>query len=266
MGKSKRTCKEYARRIRHWTTYLLSEFSEYDLMKANECQFLSYKSSLLISGRQSNTINVKLNTISLFYDLAIKKGLITANPCPKGSLIYNKVEPLNEITSDEYLMIEGWIQRLPVKYRLPIRCILATGLRPGGIAKLTKSDIVSENGDVFIKSYNYDWDSVRWIPIMNRKTAALVYGLSMFSEQHLLFDVKKRELIKVFDQLKQIRSDFHHYLVRYSHIKRLERNNIPNHVIDYLFGEGPLPKQFKSISNDEHGNELMKHSDDLFKD
>ncbi|MHA8138682.1 hypothetical protein ACYATM_06600 [Lactobacillaceae bacterium Scapto_B20] len=263
-GKSKRTCIEYQRRINKWIKFLNTKHNGMGIYEAGLNELIDYKRSLLCDGRCSSTIKVNLDTVSIFYDYCLEYGLISKLPCSKDMLLVEQVQELEELSQYELKEIKKWIYQLHGDYRKAMLCMFSTGARPGDIVNLTSNDIVHLYGNVFIRTFDYNWERYRWIPVMDRVIAAELFASSLGEQKGKLFNINKRKLIRIASKLNAIRDDFHHYLFRYTHTKRLKRNNVPNHIIDYLYGEGKIPKEFKRVDDELHRQIILKHIDSLF--
>ncbi|MHA8109963.1 site-specific integrase [Lactobacillaceae bacterium Melli_B4] len=269
-GRSDRTCREYKHRVKKWVDFLSSECNESDAMKATEDQFMLYRQVLICSDMSVNTINSYLNGISLFYKICVEKGYIDKSPCPcsKFFLVSDNSIEIKELSIHELNEIKKLIHNLDKNRMGAMLCMLATGARPGVIANLTYGDIVKAGHNIFIRTYRHDWKKIRLMPVMDIKIAPQIFSRALGSnvdKNKKVFNISKRDLIKTANKFKRVRDDFHYHLFRYTHFKRLERNNVPAHIINYLYGEGPFPDEFKDLEESLHHEVILKHKDALFQ-
>lgn len=252
-GKAKRTVEEYCRRVRLWYRFLVKN-GVVDIFEASREHVLAYRGELLAQGMNARTVNVKLSAVSIYYDLAVTKSIITINPVPKGLYIKAKLTSTGRLIDDELRLFEGWIDLLQENLRAAFWCMYGTGARVGEITRLKYTDITLEHGMVMVNIRDAKWGSDRKIPIMNDVAARIVYGFKMSqgASNHPIFHVSKRTLqtyATTFADRTGI--PFHCHVLRHTFATRLVEAGVPQSKVQHLLGHKSPGMTLHYIQNAE---------------
>lgn len=237
-GKSKNTVKEYNRRLSQWYNFLRNR-GIIQVLKAQPSDVVAYKDSLLEQKQSPRTINVKISSVSIFYDWAIERGHVEKNPVKKGLYIKAPAAITKRLSDDDLRIFELWINNLQENIRAAFWCIYGTGARVGEIAKLTKSDIKVVKGAIYINIRDAKWHSDRQIPIVNPMAARIVYlfSLSQETSSQPLFRLSKRT-IQLYASQFSVKTgiNFHCHTLRHTFATRLVEKGVPIHQVQHLLG------------------------------
>lgn len=237
-GKAERTIEEYARRVRLWYQYLIDQ-GVADIMAATQDQVIDYQKQLLSQGLSVRTVNVKVSTISVYYEMALVRGLVTTNPVPKGIYI-RTVDPNTPRLSDEALQqFEGWIDTLQDNVRAAFWCLYGTGARVGEVANLRHADVRLKSGAVYVNIRDAKWGSDREIPIMHAKAAKIVYefAFAQYPTSKPLFRLSKRTIQGYATSFAHTTGiAFHCHVLRHTFATRLIEQGIPLAKVQFLLG------------------------------
>lgn len=237
-GKSKNTIKEYNRRVAQWYNFLRDR-GIVQILNAQPSDVIAYKDSLLDQKQSPRTINVKISSVSIFYEWAIERGHVDKNPVMKGLYIKAPATVTPRLSDDDLRIFELWINTLQENIRAAFWCIYGTGARVGEIAKLTKSDIKVNDGAIYINIRDAKWHSDRQIPIVNPVAARIVYLFSLAQEtsSQPLFHLSKRT-IQLYASQFAVKTgiNFHCHTLRHTFATRLVEKGVPIHQVQHLLG------------------------------
>ncbi len=235
-GKSQRTVEEYVRRVNLWYKYL---FRENDIFAATRQDVMDYQAFLLKQGQNIRTVNVKLSSLSSYYEHAIQHGLLENNPVPKGVYIKLPAPDTPRLTDDDLQLIEAWMDTLQANMRAAFWCLYGSGARVGEIAKLTKADISVIGGAIYLNIKGAKWGSDRKIPIMHAKAAKVVWKFAQEQSPSTqpLFRLSKRTIQGYAAKFgNETGLPFHCHILRHNLATRLVEKGVPLVKIQSLLG------------------------------
>ncbi len=94
----------------------------------------AWRSRLLEQGLSAGTVNRLFSGLRRAYNLAVREGLLTRNPCWKLKCLPDIHDPRPVITSEQMARL---LELLPEQGRIPVLLAYLTGMRKGEIVSLT---------------------------------------------------------------------------------------------------------------------------------
>lgn len=249
-GKARCTVIEYCRRIKLWQRYLQTRNS--DLLKATTGDVLAYQRDLLADGASPRTVNVKLSTLTVFYEMAQQYRLIAQNLVPKGLYLKAPTPTTPRLSDDELARFEAWINSLQDNIRAAFWCLYGTGARVGEVANLRYHDVLMRNGAIFINIQHAKWHSDRLIPIINPQAARIVYEYKQAQgvTNAPLFHLSKHTIQTYATNFaNQTGIPFHCHILRHNFATRLVEQGVPLIKIQSLLGHKTLAMTMHYVRN-----------------
>lgn len=249
-GKSENTISEYARRLKLWQRFLQRQ--NQTLVSATRQNVLDYRQHLLKIKQSPRTINVKISTISIFYDHLVLAEKINHNPVPPGLYLKTTSPVTPRLSNDDIALFKTWINSLQPNLRAAFWCLYGSGARVGEVAHLKVSDVQLVNGAVYLDIKNAKWHSDRFVPIMDATAAKIVYQykLDQSISQDSLFHVKKATLqtyATAFANATGI--PFHCHILRHHFATTLVEKGVPITKVQHLLGHKNLSMTLHYVKN-----------------
>lgn len=236
-GKTLNTVTTYGFHLKsfnRWITY-----NERKLEGIKTKDLLDFKEWMLKRGKSERTFNAVISCLRGYFDFLILNEVVRTNPV--SNLLRVKVRNYRQerLTDSHIHEFYTYIDQLKPNIRAAFYLMIGSGARVGEVVNLTKEDITTENGRVFIDIRDAKWGSDRKIPIIFKSSALIVndYLKDLDVTSLPAFRVSKRTLqthATTFTQKTNI--PFSCHVLRHTFATLLLENEVPIEKIQYLLG------------------------------
>ncbi|MGI6570023.1 MAG: Fic family protein [Caldicoprobacterales bacterium] len=201
-GRADNTIKNYQLQLR--TFYSWCTQTDTDYLSLTPRQAKHYRDALYSTGLSGKTINTMIGTLRTFYEYLMEEELVQGNPILKNLRIREEPRypaPLNE--EEKHIVLEA-LESKEQHINLAFKTMLATGIRVGEAAKLTRKDIRLDSKRVVLFIRKAKGGKSRMVPIINREVALQLYEYSKeIPEGEPLFRVTKRTIQGHAERIKK---------------------------------------------------------------
>lgn len=239
-GRSPNTIYNYSLHLRSFYSWCLQ--TETDYLKLRPVQAKHYRDALYSAGMSGKTINTMMGTLRTFYEYLMEEEMVSGNPILKNLRVREKPKFPAPLSEDEKAIILDILQEKEEHIRLAFRTMLATGIRVGEAANLTKKDVALEEGRVVLFIKNAKGGKPRKVPVVEKEVALELYKYAQkVPEDQPLFRVSKRTLQDHARRIQK-RTGIHFYIHRLRHTFATEllAKNIRLDVIQKVMGHADI--------------------------
>ena len=214
-GRSPNTIYNYQLQLR--TFYSWCQQTATDFLTLRPSQAKHYRDALYSSGLSGKTINTMIGTLRTFYEYLMEEERIPGNPILKNLRVREKPRFPTPLTDEEKPIILSILEEKEIHIKLAFKTMLATGLRVGEVASLTKKDVKIEDKRMVLFIKNAKGGKPRKAPVVDPDTAQELYEyLKDLPEGDPIFRVSKRTLQDHARRIQK-RTGIHFYVHRLRH-------------------------------------------------
>ncbi len=201
-GRADNTIKNYQLQLRTFNSWCTQTNTDFLLLTPRQAKH--YRDALYSTGLSGKTINTMIGTLRTFYEYLMEEELVQGNPILKNLRIREEPRypaPLNE--EEKHIVLEA-LESKEQHINLAFKTMLATGIRVGEAAKLTRKDIRLDSKRVVLFIRKAKGGKSRMVPIINREVALQLYEYSKeIPEGEPLFRVTKRTIQGHAERIKK---------------------------------------------------------------
>jgi site-specific recombinase XerD len=214
-GRAENTVKNYGLQLRTFCSWCQQTGTDY--LKMTPRQAKHYRDALYSAGLSGKTINTMMGTLRTFYEYLMEEERIQGDPILKNLRVREEPKypaPLNE---EELHVLLQALESKEQYISLAFRTMLATGIRVGEAAKLTRKDILLQNKRVVLFIRKAKGGKSRTVPVVNPETAQELYEYTKsVPDGEPLFRVAKRTLQGHAERIRK-NTGIHFYAHRARH-------------------------------------------------
>jgi integrase/recombinase XerC/integrase/recombinase XerD len=239
-GRADNTIKNYDLQLR--TFYSWCTQTNTDFLKLTPRQAKHYRDALYSTGLSGKTINTMIGTLRTFYEYLMEEELVQGNPILKNLRVREEPRypaPLNE--EEKHIVLEA-LESKEQHISLAFKAMLATGIRVGEAAKLTKKDIRLDSNRVVLFIRKAKGGKSRMVPIINREVALQLYEYAKeIPDGEPLFRVAKRTLQGHAERIKKNTGiNFYSHRARHTYATSLLARDIRLDIIQRVMGHADI--------------------------
>ena len=239
-GRADNTIKNYDLQLR--TFYSWCTQTNSDFLKLTPRQAKHYRDALYSTGLSGKTINTMIGTLRTFYEYLMEEELVQGNPILKNLRVREEPRypaPLNE--EEKHIVLEA-LESKEQHISLAFKAMLATGIRVGEAAKLTKKDIRLDSNRVVLFIRKAKGGKSRMVPIINREVALQLYEYAKeIPDGEPLFRVAKRTLQGHAERIKKNTGiNFYSHRARHTYATSLLARDIRLDIIQRVMGHADI--------------------------
>lgn len=239
-GRAENTVKNY--KIHLHTFYCWCMQTGTDYLKLTPRQAKQYRDTLYSNGLAGKTINTMMGTIRTFYEYLMEEERVQGNPILKNLRVREEPRypaPLNE--EEKHIVLEA-LESKEQHISLAFKAMLATGIRVGEAAKLTKKDIRLDSNRVVLFIRKAKGGKSRMVPIINREVALQLYEYAKeIPDGEPLFRVAKRTLQGHAERIKKNTGiNFYSHRARHTYATSLLARDIRLDIIQRVMGHADI--------------------------
>ena len=252
---SPNTVVAYQNDIEAFQSFLITDFSDAEVSKANYSQIRSWIVLLVDSNISNRTINRKLSSLNSYYKFLLKTESINSNPLAKHKALkvskkiqipFSEVEINNVLDSISTNTFEG------LRDKLIVELFYSTGMRRIELVQLQLQDVDLSQGQVKVLGKRNKERFIPLLPSVMLTFQAYVsarLNLETVKNQHVLFLTKKgtkvyemliyRVITSYFDTIStKVKKSPH--ILRHSFATHLISNGADLNAVKELLGHSSL--------------------------
>ena len=239
-GRADNTIKNYDLQLRSFYSWCTQ--TNTDFLKLTPRQAKHYRDALYSTGLSGKTINTMIGTLRTFYEYLMEEELVQGNPILKNLRVREEPRypaPLNE--EEKHIVLEA-LESKEQHISLAFKAMLATGIRVGEAAKLTKKDIRLDSNRVVLFIRKAKGGKSRMVPIINREVALQLYEYAKeIPDGEPLFRVAKRTLQGHAERIKKNTGiNFYSHRARHTYATSLLARDIRLDIIQRVMGHADI--------------------------
>jgi site-specific recombinase XerD len=234
-GKSPYTVINYRKHLQLWAAWMRE--NGHDFRGINGKETRAFRDCLVAKEYAPKTVNTILGAARSFYDFLIEAGEVRGNPWVMKRLRVQEERRKPDFLPDQELeRVLEQIKTLPEHIGLAFRAMLAAGLRVSEAANLTASDVIVQNGAVFLHVRHGKNNKERYAPVTDPQVARELIARAG-QAQGRLFGVTGGTLKVYAHRIKRETGiDFHAHRLRHTLATRLLNRGVPLDVVQLALG------------------------------
>lgn len=239
-GRAENTIKNYKIHLHTFCSWCMQTGTDY--LKLTPRQAKHYRDTLYANSLAGKTINTMMGTLRTFYEYLMEEELVQSNPILKNLRVREEPRypsPLND--EEKYIITESWESK-EEHIRLAFKTILASGIRVGEAAKLTKEDVTMEQGRVVLFIRKAKGGKSRKAPVVDPDTAKELYSYTQtVPSGEPLFRVSARTLQGHAERLKKKTGiNFYTHRLRHTYATELLARDVRMDIIQRVMGHADI--------------------------
>lgn len=239
-GRADNTITNYSLHLRTYYSWCMQTGTDY--LKITPRQAKQYRDALYAAGLSGKSINTMMGTLRTFYEYLMEEEKVQGNPILKNLRVREEPKypaPLNE---EEQHVLQETLESKQQHINLAFQTMLATGIRVGEAAKLTRKDIRLDNNRVVLFIRKAKGGKSRTVPVIDPEVALQLYKYAKdIPDGEPLFRVAKRTLQGHAERIKKSTGmNFYSHRARHSFATNLLAKEIRLDIIQRVMGHADI--------------------------
>ena len=239
-GRADNTIINYKLHMRSFYSWCMQTGTNHLLLTPRQAK--QYRDALYTTGLSGKSINTMIGTLRSFYEYLMEEELVQGNPVLKNLRVREEPRfpaPLNE--EEQHVLLET-LESKQQYINLAFLTMLATGIRVGEAAKLTKKDLRLDNKRLVLFIRKAKGGKSRTVPVVDPDTALQLYEYAKeVPDEEPLFRVAKRTLQGHAERIKKNTGiNFYSHRARHTFATNLLAKDTRLDVIQRVMGHADI--------------------------